>query len=74
MLQRSQNQCPFDKSSKKGPNCLLREYIDIFVWVYDDILGLNTIVVSYKLLINPCSSPVKQKTQKLKPELNIKIN
>ena len=35
--------------------------------------GLSIDVVSHKLSINPGFDPVKQKTQKFKPELSLKI-
>ena len=52
---------------------LLTEYIDVFVWEVSDMQGLSTDVVSHKLPINPGFDSVKQKTQKFKPELSLKI-
>ncbi|XP_015075405.1 uncharacterized protein LOC107019409 [Solanum pennellii] len=52
---------------------LLTEYIDVFVWVYSDMLGLSTNVVSHKLPINSGFSPMKQKALKFKPELSIRL-
>ena len=52
---------------------LLTDYIDVFVWDVSDMIGLSTNVVSHKLPINPRFSQVKQKTQKFKPELGVKI-
>ena len=52
---------------------MLTEYIDVFVWEVDDMQGLSTDVVSHKLPNNPGFDPLKQKTQKFKPELSLKI-
>ena len=52
---------------------MLSEYSDVFVWEVGDMQGLTTDVVSHKLPINPGFDPVKQKTQKFKPELSLKI-
>ena len=49
------------------------EYTNVFVWEVGDMKGLSTDVVSHKLLINPGFNPVKQKAQKIKPELSLKI-
>ncbi|MDV3181341.1 MAG: hypothetical protein Q8830_04100, partial [Candidatus Phytoplasma australasiaticum] len=46
---------------------MLREYIDVFAWSYEDMPGLSTDIVSHKLPINPGFSPVKQKSRKFKP-------
>ena len=45
----------------------------MFVWEFGDMQGLNTNVVSHKLPINSGFDLVKQKAQKLKPELSWKI-
>ncbi|XP_069144339.1 uncharacterized protein [Solanum lycopersicum] len=52
---------------------LLAEYSDVFVWKVGDMQGLSTDVVSHKLSTNPGFDSVKQKTQKFKPELSLKI-
>ena len=52
---------------------LLSEYSDVFIWEVGDMKGLSTDVVCHKLPINPGFKPVKQKTQKFKPDLSLKI-
>lgn len=52
---------------------LLRQYIDVFAWSYEDMPGLSTDIVSHKLSINPDFNPVKQKTLKFKPNLSLTI-
>ena len=40
--------------------CLMREYIDVFTWNYEDMLGLDPQVAMHCLNINPNAKPVKQ--------------
>ena len=39
---------------------LLKEYKDIFIWTYDEILGVSAIFVTHKLVISPHAKSVKQ--------------
>ena len=48
-------------------------YKDVFAWSYQDMPGLATDIVTYKLAIKPKFTPIKQKLQKLKPEWNLKV-
>ena len=57
------------ESQKSDMIRLLREYIDVLVWVNRDMLGIITSVVSHEFPINPRFSPPKQKTRKFKPGL-----
>ncbi|KAM3398555.1 hypothetical protein P3S68_002071 [Capsicum galapagoense] len=52
---------------------LLKKYIDVFAWSYDDMPGLSTDIVSHRLPTNPTCPPVKQKTRKFKPDLSLRI-
>nr|XP_033510683.1 uncharacterized protein LOC117275521 [Nicotiana tomentosiformis] len=52
---------------------LLRQYIDVFVWSYDDMPGLSIDIVSHQLPIEPARSPVKQKPRKFKPDFSLRI-
>ena len=38
---------------------LIREYIDVFAWNYEDVPGLDIQVVMHHLNINPEAKPVK---------------
>ncbi|XP_047270322.1 uncharacterized protein LOC124899472 [Capsicum annuum] len=58
---------------KKELISLLKQYIDVFAWSYDDMPGLSTDIVSHRLPTNPACLPVKQKTRKFKPDLSLKI-
>ncbi|KAL5131311.1 hypothetical protein HKD37_12G034220 [Glycine soja] len=46
---------------RQGLITLLGEYQDVFVWSYQDMPGVDSDIVQHKLLLNPGSSPVKQK-------------
>ncbi|WRX14587.1 Reverse transcriptase domain - like 10 [Theobroma cacao] len=52
---------------------LLREYVDVFAWSYQDMLGLNTDIVVHKLPLRPDCKPIKQKLRRMKPEMLLKI-
>ncbi|XP_049394689.1 uncharacterized protein LOC125858980 [Solanum stenotomum] len=52
---------------------LLKQYVDVFAWSYDDMPGLSTDIVSHKLPTDPTCLPVKQKTRKFKPDLSLRI-
>lgn len=52
---------------------LLTEYIDVFISKVSETLGLSTSMVPHKLSVNLRFGPVKQKAQKFKPELSLKI-
>ncbi|XP_069146122.1 uncharacterized protein [Solanum lycopersicum] len=62
-----------NETQKESLVHLLVEYSDMFVWEVVDMQGLSTDVVSHKLPINPGFESVKQKTQKFKLELSLKI-
>nr|XP_033514667.1 uncharacterized protein LOC117279289 [Nicotiana tomentosiformis] len=52
---------------------LLRQYANVFAWSYDDMQGLSTDIVSYRLPTDPTRSRVKQKPRKFKPDLSMRI-
>jgi len=39
---------------------LIKEYIDVFAWSYEDMSGLDPQVVMHHLNIKPDAKPVKQ--------------
>ncbi|XP_070044994.1 uncharacterized protein [Nicotiana tomentosiformis] len=51
----------------------LKEYAYIFAWSYDDMIGLSTSILAYRLPTNPMCPPVKQKLRKFKPDMSLKI-
>ena len=44
---------------KEGLICLIREYIDVFAWNYENMPRLNLQVAMHRLNINPDAKPVK---------------
>ena len=62
-----------DPSAKKEIVDLLKEYVDIFTWSYQDMLGLSTKIVEHQLPMRPECKPVQQKLRRVKPEMLLKI-
>ena len=62
-----------NEAQNEGLVHLLAEYSDVFTWEVSDMQGLSTNVLCHKLPINLGFDPVKQKTQRFKPELSLKI-
>jgi hypothetical protein len=52
---------------------LLKEYVDVFAWLYKDMPGLDTDIVEHRLPLNPEYSLVKQKLRMTHPDLAVKI-
>ncbi|MCI34993.1 hypothetical protein A2U01_0056214, partial [Trifolium medium] len=52
---------------------LLKEYVDVFAWSYQDMPGLDTNIVEHRLPLNPECPPVKQKLRRTHPDLAVKI-
>ena len=52
---------------------LLKEYVDIFSWSYQDILGLYTDIVEHHFPLKPECSPVKKKLRRTHPDMAVKI-
>ena len=46
---------------------LLRKYIDVFTWNYEDMLRLDPQVAIHRLNINPDAKPVKQQQRQFCP-------
>ena len=56
---------------KKGLIELLREYVDVFAWSYEDMPGLD--IVQHFLPLKPEYVPVKQKLRRTHPDMAVKI-
>ena len=52
---------------------LLKEYVDIFAWSYQDMHGLDTYIIEHHLPLKPECPPVKQKLQRTHPDMAVKI-
>ena len=50
---------------------LLRSYLDVFAWSYEDMSGLEPTIVQYHLPILPHARPVKQKLRRLHPRWSL---
>ena len=62
-----------EESVKKGLIELLREYVDVFAWSYEDMPGLDTDIVQHFLPLKPGCVPVKQKLRRTHPDMAVKI-
>jgi len=56
-------------SEKEDLISLVREYIDVFAWNYEDMPGLDLRVAMHRLNINSDVKPVKQQQRRFRPEI-----
>ena len=52
---------------------LLRSYLDVFAWSYEDMPGLEPTIVQHHLPILPHARPVKQKLRRLHPRWSLQV-
>ncbi|OMO62254.1 hypothetical protein CCACVL1_22930 [Corchorus capsularis] len=52
---------------------LLKEYVDVFAWSYQDMPGLNPEITVHNLPIRSDCKPVQQRLRRMKPEMLLKI-
>src|ERR1051325_1729429 len=52
---------------------LLKEYVDVFAWSYQDMPGLDTSIVKHHLPLKLECPPVKQRLRRVHPEMADKI-
>ncbi|RVW96481.1 Retrovirus-related Pol polyprotein from transposon 17.6 [Vitis vinifera] len=52
---------------------LLRSYLDIFAWSYEDMPGLDPSIVQHRLPLLPHARPVKQKLRRLHPRWSLQV-
>ncbi|RVW84160.1 hypothetical protein CK203_053594 [Vitis vinifera] len=50
---------------------LLRSYLDVFAWSYEDMSGLDPTIVQHHLPILPYTRPIKQKLRRLHPQWSL---
>src|SRR6266487_5748678 len=62
-----------DEDVKSRLTELLKEYVDVFAWSYQDMPGLDTDIVEHHLPLKPECLPVKQKLRRTHPDLAVKI-
>ena len=52
---------------------LLRSYLDVFAWSYEDIPGLDPSIIQHHLPFMPHARPVKQKLRRLHPRWSLQV-
>ena len=52
---------------------LLRSYLDVFAWSYEDMPGLDPSIVQHHLPTLPHAKPVKQKLRRLHPRWSLQV-
>lgn len=66
--------CPnLPMSQKEDMIEFLSELKDLFTWSYEDMLGLDAVVVFHRLPLKPDCKPVRQKLRRMKPEWAVKM-
>ena len=60
-----------EESFESALVALLKEYQDIFAWSYQDMPGLNTSLITYKLGIDPTNRPIKHAARNFSNEIQI---
>ena len=52
---------------------MLHDYVEIFVWSYEDMPWLATNIMVHYLPMKKGYSPIKQKVRRMRPEISEKI-
>ena len=52
---------------------LLRDYVDVFAWSYEDMPGLDTNIIVHRVPLEEGCRPIKQKLRRTHPEILIKV-
>lgn len=52
---------------------LLQEYMDVFAWFYQDMLGLDTNICVHCLPLKEEFPPVKQRLRRTRPSMTMKM-
>ena len=52
---------------------MLRDYVEVFAWSYEYMLGLDTDIVFHRLPTREDCPPVKQKVRCMRPDMSEKI-
>jgi hypothetical protein len=52
---------------------LLRDYVDVFAWSYENMSGLETDIVVHRVPLVEGCKPVKQKLRRTHPDVLIKV-
>lgn len=62
-----------DEDAKKRLIELLRKYVDMFAWSYQDMPGLDTDIVVHRLPLKDECPPMEWKLRRTRPDMAIKI-
>src|SRR6185437_11870342 len=52
---------------------LVKEFIDVFAWSYEDMPGINREIAQHTIPLISGMKPVKQKLRRMKPDVALKI-
>ena len=66
MIRMSKSQ---SEKEKKKYISLLKEFVDIFAWSYQDLRTYDTSIIQDKIPLKPNTKPFKQKLRRLNPTL-----
>ena len=63
----------FKEAEQKALVDLLKEYVDVFAWSYQDMPGLDPNIVEHRIPLDPDAKPIKQKLRRIKPEWSLQV-
>ena len=52
---------------------MLHDYVEVFGWSYEDMLGLVTDIMFHRLPMKEVCSSIKQKVHRMRPDMSEKI-
>lgn len=52
---------------------ILKDYKDIFAWMYEDIKGIPLHICEYKIEIKPNTKPIKESRYRMNPNFAVKV-
>ena len=58
--------------SEKNKNkyiSLLKEFVDIFAWSYEDLKTYDTSIIQHNIPFKPITKPLRQKLRRINPAL-----
>ena len=60
-------------SEKKALVTLLKEFKEVFAWLYEDMLEIDTDIMQHCIPTDSDMKPVKKKLRRMKPKWTLKI-
>ena len=52
---------------------MLHDYVEVFTWSYEDMPGLDTVIVVHCLPMKEGCAPIKHKVHRMRPDMSEKI-